>query len=693
MMHSEAWHIEQIAAVPEVLLRVLRLAQDAEVEFDALAALIEQEPALTARVLRLATSACFRPWSAVTQLRRLLVVLGQERIRQLAVTSAVQQVFSQIPPEHEALTDRLWFRSLLCAQLSRQLAQLTAYPHPEEAYLAGLLHALGQLVLLQSFPQRCPLLAADAAALTQLQDIARDCFGCPAAEVAARLLVRWGLSPLLADAVRYQNQPAQELREAAPLVQLVNLALRLVDAAQTAQAVDDPLLGLNAGLLQELIQQASADVAALAQDLGLSPAVAIERPARQALADQVRGLALLAGCRTAADSGADQTALLERMRQDLALVFNLDAPEFLLCRDGGQLVGQSSPLRPRWNEIVLHWPDSASRVAEALRSGQVQLTDEHDALMPLPDRQMAGLLGQEGLLVLPLVTGGMPLAAVVAGVGAAQGRRLAAQMSLLQLFADQLALVLARQRQWRQETAERLQGERDHYQLQVRKLLHEVNNPLTVIGNYLHVLQQKLDDPARTEELVLLQDELVRVGDLLARLRQPLEPLEATGEPARLGLNALLRDLGRLFTVSLLAGRGLHLELDLDEGIPPLALSGAALRQLVLNLVRNAAEALPAGGQLRLVTRDRVYKNGTQLVELRIEDDGPGLPEAVLQRLFQPVTSSKAGHAGLGLVIVRNLVEQLGGEISCTSRAAAGTSFQILLPRRLLAQESADAGA
>ena len=102
-----------------------------------------------------------------------------------------------------------------------------------------------------------------------------------------------------------------------------------------------------------------------------------------------------------------------------------------------------------------------------------------------------------------------------------------------------------------------------------------------------------------------------------------------------------------------------------------------------MNLVKNAAEALPEGGRIHLATRDRIHKNGAFFVELRIGDNGPGLPERVLNGLFTPVASAKPGHAGLGLSIVKQLLDQLGAEISCASSPEAGTRFQILLPRTL----------
>jgi signal transduction histidine kinase len=139
-------------------------------------------------------------------------------------------------------------------------------------------------------------------------------------------------------------------------------------------------------------------------------------------------------------------------------------------------------------------------------------------------------------------------------------------------------------------------------------------------------------------------------------------------------------------------------------GMPTLRTDVQKLRQALLNLVRNAAEAMPKGGTLTLSSREPVVADGRKFVQISVEDTGPGLPEEILLNLFEPVIALKepegsgtqasgllklfkpvrsskgAGHAGLGLSIVGSLVEELGGRIQCAT-GPEGTSFHILLPQ------------
>ncbi|MEI6704965.1 MAG: ATP-binding protein, partial [Deltaproteobacteria bacterium] len=104
--------------------------------------------------------------------------------------------------------------------------------------------------------------------------------------------------------------------------------------------------------------------------------------------------------------------------------------------------------------------------------------------------------------------------------------------------------------------------------------------------------------------------------------------------------------------------------------------------QILLNIWKNAADAMPTGGRFVISTRDNITKNGRHFVEILLSDSGPGLPPDVMQRLFQPLEPDRRpGHSGIGLSIVASLVERLGGIITCQSDSGHGTTFSILLPR------------
>jgi signal transduction histidine kinase len=107
------------------------------------------------------------------------------------------------------------------------------------------------------------------------------------------------------------------------------------------------------------------------------------------------------------------------------------------------------------------------------------------------------------------------------------------------------------------------------------------------------------------------------------------------------------------------------------------ACDGRLLRQIVLNLIRNAMDVVPShSGQVMVVTVAH-----PQGAEIQVEDNGPGIPPEIMDRIFEPFFTTKSDGTGLGLAVVRQIVEEHRGSVICHSRVGKGTSFRIWLPR------------
>jgi signal transduction histidine kinase len=109
--------------------------------------------------------------------------------------------------------------------------------------------------------------------------------------------------------------------------------------------------------------------------------------------------------------------------------------------------------------------------------------------------------------------------------------------------------------------------------------------------------------------------------------------------------------------------------------LPPAFFDEAQLRQALLNLFRNAREAMPSGGPIEV----GVAAEGMSVI-VNVDDQGVGVPEEIRARVFDPFFSTKGEGTGLGLAITRHIVEAHGGSVTCESRAGGGTRFRIALP-------------
>jgi nitrogen-specific signal transduction histidine kinase len=142
-----------------------------------------------------------------------------------------------------------------------------------------------------------------------------------------------------------------------------------------------------------------------------------------------------------------------------------------------------------------------------------------------------------------------------------------------------------------------------------------------------------------------------------------------------------------------LFGDGIELVLTLQRPLAPSHADRDTVRQVLLNLWKNAAEALPPGSRIVTATTDHVYRDGRVYTQLSVSDNGPGLPADVMRTPFQPLgMNRRPGRSGLGLSIVQSLVAGLAGHVSCQTAPGRGTRFEVLFPQGISAQAAGAGG-
>jgi nitrogen-specific signal transduction histidine kinase len=219
----------------------------------------------------------------------------------------------------------------------------------------------------------------------------------------------------------------------------------------------------------------------------------------------------------------------------------------------------------------------------------------------------------------------------------------------------------------------------DELDFELRAIVHEVNNPLSIITTYLHLLAAKVSDNEHTyQQIQIIQEEIQRVSAIVAGLREITNPGQPSTEPT--DINKLIERITNFYQKSVFQSKGLESYLDLDQDIPCIVTQPDRVKQILINLMKNAAEALQEKDKVYITTRDNVFIQGKTYIELEIEDNGPGIEQEILTHLFQPVGRLKNKQSGLGLTIVKNLVSDLDGDLSIRS-GNWGTRFQIRLPR------------
>ncbi len=643
----------QLPSLPEVTLRALEACHRDE-NYRTISNIVSMDTALVARILALANSALYGPGTRITSVDQALTRLGTRRFYTLVLTAALRQLLFELGGDEWQQLRDFWRHSLTTALTARALATLTRYPEPDEAFMLGMLHNIGELIAIKT-----PAEDAKQYYLNQQN------------EVAAALVDAWGLGPMAVDAMRYQQALPTELRDAGHLVKLISLATRLAlsDAAGIAAAAT--VFGLSEELTREINRRIAHEVAGMATSMGIplegdydgdSATQQLKQTIlQQALANQALGLANLNG---------PLDEVLPETVNSLTLVTGL--PALCFSHSDDTLVLRSGTMGDIPQLATAAQP-GGSVLTEALHSrAPISLGSRTPTVL---DRQLLSLLKSPSLLAVPVVVDGR-----CPGVFALATDRDSAPAitELASLFTRQLATVLAAQHHGQPLPDETDDLGRQLARERIREQIHEVSNPLTIIRQYLFQLREKLNDGEVQQELDVIRDELDRAANLLLRMSQSDS---GEGDTDRVDLNAELKNLARILDDSLFSDAQHQLGLELCDQPTTLQAGAAPIRQIIINLVRNAAESLPEpGGEVRLRTLAPVWQNGRTWVELEISDTGTGIPDSVRDRLFAPVQTTKGeGHSGLGLSIVKQLMDDMEGIIACRT-GPEGTSFRLLLP-------------
>jgi signal transduction histidine kinase len=206
-------------------------------------------------------------------------------------------------------------------------------------------------------------------------------------------------------------------------------------------------------------------------------------------------------------------------------------------------------------------------------------------------------------------------------------------------------------------------------------LAHEIKNPLAGIQGALEVLR---DDSAEPETVRIYEEmlgELKRVNIIIYRLLESGRP--APLRLAQADLAKLLDETSELLRPSL-KRRKVELVTEAAARLPEVWIDAGRIRQTLVNLIQNAAEAMPESGG-RVTVRASGFPAEKAIV-IAVEDDGPGIAPGHLARIFEPFFTTKFTGTGLGLAISKSLIEQHGGRIEVTSEPGRGTSFLLILP-------------
>ncbi|MDI6759207.1 MAG: GAF domain-containing protein [Candidatus Brocadiaceae bacterium] len=342
-----------------------------------------------------------------------------------------------------------------------------------------------------------------------------------------------------------------------------------------------------------------------------------------------------------------------------------------------------SPLNVKTRLLVYPLNKEEEIVVRCVKEMRSQVVKEA-ATDPRVTREFREFLGSKEFVCIPLVVKGRAVGVIVADNPYSREPITEDHVQLLNIFAGQAALAMENAETYKsleekieqlRETQERLcrserlvaMGEISTY------IAHEIRNPLVTIGGFARSIEKtkpEEEDVATAARIIV--EEVSRLEKILGNIKDFSKPQEP--RKVRVDINTLLEDTCCL-TEGYLRERGINLIKNFSPGLPPTFLDPAQIKQVLLNLIKNAVESMEEGGTLTVQsTREEQY------IRTDISDTGQGMAPEVIEKIFTPFFTTKTSGTGVGLVVSHKIVDDHDGKLRVSSVQGRGSTFSVLLP-------------
>ena len=689
----ESMELVRLPSPPHILSKLLDVCHDPDSSSGDLAGLISIDTALTTRLIMAVNSTAFAIDEPVDDLEQAVRLIGPELVKTMAITSSIQQLFAGLINTQKEFVCNFWLDSLYCAVFARDIAIALEYEHPQDAYLAGMFHDFGQIVFDAKFhEQYIKIINSETEAETIAKENSK--FGVSHNELGACILEQWpSLNPGIADAARFHHEVEEQLQGCDLLCQIVAEASQMawhwsrdgkVDASWHSALVTD-------GDLKNIYIHAKDKITQTANKLGISLPRAksltqdhlsrdIEKETIR-LARKIRDASLIRVIypeETHSSIPDSPRALLFKVAREMQLFFSI-SDIALLYHDPHDTefltLHQINLAEPASKFSVSNNNSQAVKSFVDKRNLWIEPEIPDYSKSPISDRQIIRRLKHDIALSIPVVHEDQVLGTVVIGCHKTQKNSLEKLSDVVSNYLENLARTWVKVK--RNSSLQTLEAStrQEQEQNDIAKLIHEISNPLSVIGNYIDIMKMNSESESN-KEIEVLKEEVQRIRNIVLNFKDG----ENTGLQA-VYLNAELQSCVPLYVKSISDDKEVQIIWSLDEADAEINITQDAFRQIVLNLVKNAVEAQDEDAAIMVSSHHFVNLAGKLYAQFSISDRGRGIDAKTLENLFSPLSSQKQGSGrGLGLSVVAEILRGIDGQIKYMKNEVGGALFEVLIP-------------
>ena len=688
--------ISKLPSLPQTLIELIDLCNNPDRDLKKIASLVAADASISARVLQLANSAFIGARNKFSDIEQAVIYLGVDTVRNLAISVSVHETFGNIKSSDVINIASFWYHSFLTAVLSKALAQSVNYPDPAEAYLTGLLHDVGKLLLFTSFPDRYPDLLEQEWCGNMLPVFERAELGITHAEASSLLVSQWNLEQHVTDAIFNHHESEDDSEQLAALGKILYFANRLSNTMLISpDSMDDlpeTMLNIPADKLSQIISNGREEVDEITTEMGITASaepLAIQEPSKKDFTQQVdltrkvEAISTIGGVVDNLLKAENLNRVVRIIEESFHILFNIRHCLLLLPdADSGAMEIHVSSNNSHHDHDELLIPVSLGEqgmLSECASKGKIQYVFQgNHLLLNTIEIQCLRLLNADGLIAVPVPLENSSMGILVVGVGEVEAEAILEQKETISQLAGQVGMRIRLERLQQKATADQITT----LTRVARQIAMEITGPVTSLENRLAFLATILDSQPDLKDLLdIMNKDIKHIAQITNQLND-LSSSEDTEKLSDVDVNEIIRKIADFHLHSLPPDNETEIKLDLSIDIPIIRTSAAGVRQIAGNIIKNSLEALKKSGKLSVRTALQTGKsNDERYLQIIIEDDGPGTPPEMGENIFAAgVTSKGSGHPGLGLAISRKLVHDLGGTISYSSGQQAGTRFTISFP-------------
>ncbi len=749
-----------LPTVPAVASKILKIFTEGNPDLDEVIKLIETDQSITMKILKLVNSAYYALPSRISSIQKAVLMLGSSEVRCVLLSVTVSEsLIKYLRKKGSNKHEDLWKHSLACAVCAEMIANKSCPSLKAEAFVGGLLHDVGKLILLECFPEKTEQVKRKHSEQgTSWSQAEQDILGVDHATVGKWLAEKWKLPQIFIQAIwlhHHSLSTLQELtfvkqKEAILTIRLANILAHRIMAdfpASQPEGIDyedildflhmktDDIDDLSASLGKNYCERASLlDLEedefsfyyhALQRANQELAKLSSENAINQNLKKTVQELDCLHKLHLELAGIEDAENILDRVSQTIiselerpkGVIYYLNYSEKILmgiCWFPGKLPQAfKTPLDEKGLPILENGSGinkELSRLISSSRKRFLRLAEQ--------DGQINLVHYCSPYFVIPLICGDQILGEIgiddeseedydsysrntkyknfgylasVTGTALAridlleELRETAESLSSTLSKNAQIAMLLKKNISEKQEMENEILRAQKFESIGIIAggIAHDFNNILTAISGNVSLAKMYMKPGEKAfEKLTQAEKASFRAKALT---RQLLTFSKTRGAPNKTTIS--IAELARDSAGFALRGSNVRLKLSLPESLSPVDVDEGQINQVINNLIINAGQAMPEGGTIWLAAENVTFAGGNgsplkegKYVKITIKDNGVGIPQSVLPKIFDPYFTTKPKGSGLGLATAYSIIKKHDGYINVESEPNGGTSFFIYLP-------------